>query len=101
MGYEAAFIGIGAGLPMFMNIPGENLNGVYSANEYLTRSNLMKAYLFPEYDTPIKKGQEGRGHRRRQRGPGQRAHRPPLGGRGGEHRLSPLAARRCPRAPRR
>ena len=57
-GYEAAFIGIGAGLPMFMNIPGENLNGVYSANEYLTRSNLMKAYLFPEYDTPIKKGKK-------------------------------------------
>ncbi len=55
-GYEAAFIGIGAGLPTFMNIPGENLNGVYSANEYLTRSNLMKAYLFPEYDTPIKRG---------------------------------------------
>ncbi|MDY6794868.1 MAG: NADPH-dependent glutamate synthase [Actinomycetota bacterium] len=55
-GYEAIFIGIGAGLPMFMGIPGENLNGVYSANEYLTRSNLMKAYLFPEYDTPIKKG---------------------------------------------
>jgi glutamate synthase (NADPH) small chain len=55
MGYDAAFIGIGAGLPMFMNIPGENLNGVYSANEYLTRSNLMKAYLFPEYDTPVKK----------------------------------------------
>src|SRR4030043_260510 len=40
---------------MFMNIPGENLNGVYSANEFLTRSNLMKAYLFPEYDTPIKR----------------------------------------------
>lgn len=57
-GYGAAFIGIGAGLPMFMNIPGENLNGVYSANEYLTRSNLMKAYLFPEYDTPIKKGRK-------------------------------------------
>ncbi len=55
-GYEAAFIGIGAGLPSFMGIPGENLNGVYSANEYLTRSNLMKAYLFPEYDTPIKRG---------------------------------------------
>jgi glutamate synthase (NADPH/NADH) small chain len=43
---------------MFMNIPGENLNGVYSANEYLTRSNLMKAYLFPEYDTPIVKGKK-------------------------------------------
>jgi glutamate synthase (NADPH/NADH) small chain len=55
-GYGAVFIGIGAGLPMFMGIPGENLNGVYSANEYLTRSNLMKAYLFPQYDTPIKKG---------------------------------------------
>ncbi len=55
-GFHAAFIGIGAGLPMFMDIPGENLNGVYSANEYLTRSNLMKAYLFPRYDTPIKRG---------------------------------------------
>ncbi len=55
-GYDAAFIAIGAGLPMFMDIPGENLNGVYSANEYLTRSNLMKAYLFPDYDTPIKRG---------------------------------------------
>jgi len=50
--FDAVFIGTGAGLPMFMNIPGENLVGVYSANEYLTRSNLMKAYLFPEYDTP-------------------------------------------------
>ncbi len=52
-GYDAVFLGNGAGLPYFMNIPGENLVGVYSANEYLTRSNLMKAYLFPEYDTPI------------------------------------------------
>lgn len=52
-GYEAVFIGSGAGLPQFLNIPGENLLGVYSANEYLTRINLMKAYL-PEYDTPIK-----------------------------------------------
>ncbi|MBU2574442.1 MAG: NADPH-dependent glutamate synthase [Elusimicrobia bacterium] len=51
-GYDAVFIGTGAGLPSFMNVPGENLIGVYSANEYLTRSNLMKAYLFPEYDTP-------------------------------------------------
>jgi glutamate synthase (NADPH/NADH) small chain len=57
-GYHAAFISIGAGLPMFMDIPGENLNGVYSANEYLTRSNLMKAYLFPQYDTPIKRGRK-------------------------------------------
>jgi glutamate synthase (NADPH/NADH) small chain len=54
-GYEAIFIGTGAGFPNFMNIPGENLNGVYSANEFLTRINLMKAYKFPEYDTPIKK----------------------------------------------
>jgi len=57
-GYDAVFIGIGAGGPMFMNIPGEELNGVYSANEFLTRSNLMKAYLFPEYDTPIKKNKK-------------------------------------------
>jgi len=53
--YDAVFIGAGAGLPWFMNIPGENLNGVYSANEYLTRMNLMKGFLFPEYDTPIKR----------------------------------------------
>lgn len=52
-GFDAVFIGSGAGLPQFLNIPGENLLGVYSANEYLTRINLMKAYL-PEYDTPIK-----------------------------------------------
>ncbi len=52
-GFEAIFIGSGAGLPQFLNIPGENLLGVYSANEFLTRINLMKAYL-PEYDTPIK-----------------------------------------------
>jgi glutamate synthase (NADPH/NADH) small chain len=55
-GYQAIFIGTGAGLPSFMNIPGENLNGVYSANEFLTRVNLMKAYKFPEYDTPIRSG---------------------------------------------
>jgi glutamate synthase (NADPH/NADH) small chain len=52
-GYDAVFIGTGAGLPYFMKIPGENLNGVYSANEFLTRVNLMKAYLFPEFNTPI------------------------------------------------
>lgn len=52
-GYKAVFVGSGAGLPRFMNIPGENLNGVYSANEFLTRVNLMKAYQFPEYSTPI------------------------------------------------
>jgi glutamate synthase (NADPH/NADH) small chain len=54
-GYDAVFVGTGAGLPMFMQIPGENLIGVYSANEYLTRSNLMKAFRFPEYATaPIR-----------------------------------------------
>jgi glutamate synthase (NADPH) small chain len=57
-GYDAVYVGVGAGLPVFMNIPGENLIGVYSANEYLTRSNLMKAYLFPEYDTPIIRGKD-------------------------------------------
>ena len=51
--FDAVFLGTGAGLPWFMDIPGENLNNIYSANEYLTRANLMKAYLFPEYDTPI------------------------------------------------
>lgn len=56
-GYDAIFIGTGAGLPYFMNIPGENLNGVYSANEFLTRANLMKAYLFPEHLTPIYVGE--------------------------------------------
>jgi len=52
-GYDAVFIGTGAGLPQFMNIPGEHLNGVYSANEFLTRINLMKAYQFPKYDEPM------------------------------------------------
>ncbi|MCK4496540.1 MAG: NADPH-dependent glutamate synthase [Candidatus Aminicenantes bacterium] len=52
-GYDAFFIGSGAGLPNFMRIPGENLIGVYSANEYLTRVNLMRAYEFPKYDTPV------------------------------------------------
>ncbi|MGV7930059.1 MAG: NADPH-dependent glutamate synthase [Spirochaetota bacterium] len=55
-GFDAVFIGTGAGLPLFLEIPGENLQGVYSANEYLTRANLMKAYKFPEYDTPIARG---------------------------------------------
>jgi len=54
--YDAVFLGLGAGLPQFLGIPGENLCGIYSANEYLTRSNLMKAYLFPQYDTPIARG---------------------------------------------
>ena len=55
-GFEAIFIGSGAGLPRFLHIPGENLGGIYSANEFLIRTNLMKAYLFPEYDTPISIG---------------------------------------------
>ncbi len=55
-GFSAIFIGIGAGLPHFLNIPGENLDGVYSASEFLTRVNLMKAYQFPQYDTPVKIG---------------------------------------------
>ncbi len=55
-GYDAVYLGIGAGLPWFMRIDGENLNGVYSANEYLTRNNLMQAYRFPETDTPIVRG---------------------------------------------
>jgi len=55
-GYDAVFVGVGAGLPYFMGVPGENLGGVYSASEYLTRSNLMKAYAFPEYDTPVVHG---------------------------------------------
>jgi len=55
-GYEAVFVGSGAGLPQFLNIPGENLGGIYSANEFLIRVNLMKAYKFPEYDTPIRLG---------------------------------------------
>ncbi len=54
--YNAVFLGTGAGLPWFLEVPGENLNGVYSANEYLTRANLMKAYLFPKYKTPIVRG---------------------------------------------
>ena len=55
-GYDAVFIGSGAGLPTFLGIPGENLGGIYSANEFLIRINLMKSYKFPEYDTPIRVG---------------------------------------------
>jgi glutamate synthase (NADPH/NADH) small chain len=63
--YDAVFLGSGAGLPWFLSIPGENLSGVYSANEYLTRANLMKAYKFPEYDTPIARGRYGSAPRSR------------------------------------
>ncbi len=52
-GYDAVFIAVGAGLPYFLNIPGENFSGVYSSNEFLTRVNLMKAYKFPDFDTPV------------------------------------------------
>jgi glutamate synthase (NADPH/NADH) small chain len=55
-GFDAVFIGSGAGLPMFMGLPGENLGGIYSANEFLIRVNLMKGYRFPEYDTPLRLG---------------------------------------------
>jgi glutamate synthase (NADPH/NADH) small chain len=57
-GYDVVFLGTGAGLPMFLNILGENANGIYSANEWLTRTNLMKSYLFPNYDTPLKVGKK-------------------------------------------
>ncbi|HDZ23288.1 MAG TPA: NADPH-dependent glutamate synthase [Desulfobacteraceae bacterium] len=56
--HDAVFIGVGAGAPIFMGIPGENLIGVYSANEFLTRSNLMRAYKFPEWDTPMRFGKK-------------------------------------------
>jgi glutamate synthase (NADPH) small chain len=57
-GFDAIYLGVGAGLPRFMNIPGENLIGILSANEYLTRANLMKAYQYPGVDTPIPKGKD-------------------------------------------
>ena len=57
-GYDAVYLGVGAGLPRFLGVPGENLIGIFSANEYLTRSNLMKAYLYPEFDTPIIRGKK-------------------------------------------
>lgn len=55
-GFSALYLAVGAGLPNFLNVPGENLPGIYTANEYLTRSNLMHSYDFPHYDTPIKRG---------------------------------------------
>jgi len=55
-GYDAVYLGVGAGLPTFLKVPGENLIGIFSANEYLTRANLMKAYQYPKYDTPIIRG---------------------------------------------
>ncbi len=73
--YDAVFLGTGAGLPWFLGIPGENLGGVYSSNEYLTRANLMKAYRFPEYDTPIAAWSAGDHDRRREHGHGCGPHR--------------------------
>jgi len=58
MGFDAAFIGSGAGLPAFLGVPGENLSGIYSANEFLIRVNMMRAYKFPEYNTPVKVGKK-------------------------------------------
>ena len=75
-GYKAIFIGVGAGLPWFLKLPGENLIGVYSANEYLTRVNLGRAYTFPDHDTPGHSGAQCHGIGRRQRGHGRGPHRP-------------------------
>jgi len=77
-GYQAVFVGTGAGLPRFLGVPGETLIGVYSANEFLTRVNLMRAYRFPEYDTPIKGYSGGR-----ECGHGRSPHRPQARGKGG------------------
>ena len=71
MGFDAVFIGTGAGYPSFMGIPGESLNGVLSANELLTRCNLMRARDFPTYDTPLQLGPARRRDRRRQHGDGR------------------------------
>ena len=87
---DAVFIAVGAGLPSFLGVEGENLIGIYSANEYLTRSNLMKAYLFPEYDTPIIRGKERRRPGRRQRGHGLGPHRHAPGRGFRAHRVPPF-----------
>jgi len=90
--FDAVFVAVGAGLPVFMNVPGENLKGVYSANEYLTRVNLMGAYN-PDSDTPVAARQARRRRGRRQRGHGLSADRPTVGrGRVGL-RLPPLPHR--------
>ncbi len=75
-GYDAVLIATGAGLPKFLGVPGEHFNGVYSANEFLTRVNLMRANEFPEYDEPVFdcQGKDDRGRRRRQHGDGRGAH---------------------------
>ena len=88
MGYKAVFVGSGAGLPMFMHIPGEALKGVYSANEYLTRTNLMKAYTEGGRHAHHPEQGCGRGGRR-QRGHGRRPLRHAPGGRARVHCLPP------------
>ncbi len=92
-GYDAVYLGVGAGLPKFMNIPGENLIGILSANEYLTRANLMKAYLFPGGGYPDSPGQKCRGSGRRKRGHGLCANRHASGRGQRPHRLSPVPRR--------
>ena len=88
--FDAVFLGVGAGLPVFLKIPGEHFIGVYSANEYLTRSNLMKAYDLPRLRHAHRQGQE-RGHlRRRQRRHGRSPHRPAPGRRALLHHLPAL-----------
>ena len=88
-GFWKIFVGTGAGLPRFMNVPGEHLLGVMSANEFLTRVNLMQARL-DDYETPLpdREGQERHRHRRRQHRDGRGAHRQ-APGRARHHRLSP------------
>ena len=86
-GFDAAFIGVGAGAPVFMGIPGEHNNGVFSANEFLTRANLMKAYQLPSGRHPDHQRRAGRRHRWRQRGHGLRAHGPQARGAHGAARL--------------
>ena len=101
--FDAVFLGTGAGLPMFMRIPGINLNGVMSANEFLTRVNLMKGYRIPRIRHPREGGEEGGGDRRRQRrhGFGAVLPAPPVAASEGQrrragrgpYRLSPVAGR--------
>ena len=89
--HDACFIGSGAGLPKFMGIDGEHLNGVYSANEFLTRVNLMRAYQFPEFDTPVKRGDQGGRFRGRQCRHGCRPHGAPHRRGGSDPHLPPFA----------
>ena len=94
--FDAVFIANGAGLPVFMNVPGENLKGVYSANEYLTRVNLMARLRFPTADTPIAARQARGRRRRRQRRHGLRAHRQAARGRASPSSSTAAAATEMP-----